>query len=170
MQAVLLFIARMAAQNIRLLTPGDRDWLVEQHRILYARDEGFDDTFVTLVAEIIDAFLAEHDPSVERGWVAEQDGQRLGSVFCVKLDETTAQLRLFLLVPEARGKGLGKAMLDTCMQFAKEAGYSGMRLWTHQSHQAACRLYRGFGWRCVDTEATRHFGQDVIVETYVYDF
>lgn len=170
MQAVVLLVACMDDPKLRLLTQDDRDWLVDQHRILYARDEGFDDTFATLVAEIIDTFLATHDPAVERAWIAEQDGLRLGSVFCVKLDEKTAQLRLFLLVPEARGKGLGKSLLRNCMAYAKDKGYSGMRLWTHRSHEAACRLYQDFGWQCIDAKPDRHFGQDVVVETYTYDF
>lgn len=107
----------MSNPTIRLFDAGDRNWLVEQHRTLYARDEGFDATFAALVAQIIDGFLASHDARCERGWIAEQGGARLGSIFCARETDGTARLRLFLLVPEARGRGLGKKLLQTCMQY-----------------------------------------------------
>lgn len=161
---------KMSTTQIRTVLETDRDWLVEQHQMLYARDEGFDDSFVALVAEIFDDFIATYNPKSENGWIVEEAGQQLGCIFCVRLDDETAQLRLFLLVPEARGKGLGRLLLETCMGFAREKGYSGMRLWTHRSHEAACRLYRAAGWRCVEAKPDHHFGQDVVVETYTYRF
>lgn len=88
---------------LRPFTSDDTDWLVEQHGQLYARDEGFDESFGDLVREILVAFNAEHDPTRETGWIAEENGQRLGSIFCVSAGEATAKLRLFLLTPEARG-------------------------------------------------------------------
>ncbi|GIT86951.1 MULTISPECIES: GNAT family N-acetyltransferase [Roseobacter] len=155
---------------LRKVRPEDREWLVAEHRTIYAQTDGFDDSFGDLVQQVLDDFLASHDPRYERGWIAEENGLRLGSIFCVRLDEETAQLRLFLLVPEARGKGLGLRMLRHCMQFAQEHGYSGMRLWTHQSHKAACALYKAQGWQCIETKPVRSFGQELIVETYTYPF
>ncbi len=107
---------------LRPFHPDDAAWLVEQHGLLYARDEGFDDSFAPLVANILDDFIANSDPELERGWIAEQDGQRLGSIFCVAVDRNTAKLRLFLLVPKARGLGLGKRLLQACTAFARGAG------------------------------------------------
>ena len=153
-----------------MIRPDDRDWLVAKHRTIYAQTDGFDDSFGDLVAQVLDDFLKTHDPQHECGWIAEENGHRLGSIFCVRLDAHTAQVRLFLLVPEARGKGLGRRMLRRCMRFAQERGYSGMRLWTHQSHKAACALYKAQGWRCIEVKPVRSFGQDLIVETYVYPF
>lgn len=155
---------------LREVRPQDRDWLVDKHRVIYAHTDGFDDSFGDLVENVLDGFLAAHDPRHEHGWIAEKQGQRLGSIFCVRLDERTAQLRLFLLVPEARGKGLGLRMLRHCMWFAQAHGYSAMRLWTHQSHKAACALYKAQGWQCIETKPVRSFGQDLIVETYTYHF
>ena len=95
----------------------DRDWLVANHADHYAREEDFDASFGALVAQIVDAYLADHDPSHEAGWIVWQGGRRLGSIFCVRLDETRAKLRLFLLVPEARGTGLGRVVRrDLCRQ------------------------------------------------------
>ncbi|WP_299952875.1 GNAT family N-acetyltransferase [uncultured Roseobacter sp.] len=155
---------------IRQFTADDRDWLVDQHGRLYAQTEGFDDSFGLLVGDILDAFIAEHDPELERGWIAEEDGARLGSIFCVRLSETTAKLRLFLLVPQARGKGLGKRLLETCMGFAKDRGYQGMQLWTHESHKAACALYKAHGWQLESTKPVHSFGQDLVEQSWSYRF
>lgn len=156
--------------TLRAYSPADRDWLVAQHGTLYAQAEGFDDTFGPLVGTILDGFAAEHDPVCEAGWIAEENGQRLGSIFCVRHDATRAKLRLFLLVPEARGKGLGQRLLDRCMGFARDAGYDGMTLWTHASHEAACALYLKNGWRLTQSKPVHSFGVDREEQTYEFDF
>ena len=156
--------------EIRAYQPEDRDWLVERHGTLYVEAEGFDATFGPLVGSILDAFARKHDPTCEAGWIAEQAGLRLGSIFCVRHSDTRAKLRLFLLVPEARGKGLGHRLLQVCMGFAQETGYAGMTLWTHESHAAACALYRATGWRLTRSEPVHSFGVDLIEQTYEIDF
>ncbi|MCE8554932.1 GNAT family N-acetyltransferase [Ruegeria pomeroyi] len=152
--------------TLRPFRPEDAPWLVERHGTLYAQDEGFDDSFAPLVAGILDDFIANHDPDCEQGWIAEADGQRLGSIFCVRLDDTTAKLRLFLLVPEARGRGLGRRLIDTCMGFARSKGYVQMQLWTHESHRAACALYAATGWQLVDSKPVHSFGVDLVEQSW----
>ena len=137
----------MTNVTLRRFAPSDLHWLVARHQDLYAREAGFDESFGTLVADILHSFCASHDPACEHGWMAESGGERLGTVFCMKKDEETAQLRLFLLTPKARGKGLGKRLLRECMDFARAAGYRGMMLKTHESHRTACALYQAFGWK-----------------------
>ncbi len=156
----------MDAIDIRRFEAADRDWLLEQHEVHYARDQGFDQSFGILVAQILDGFLADHDPACEAGWIAWQGGQRLGSIFCVRLDAQTAKLRLFLLTPAARGRGLGRRMLATCMGFARGCGYAGMQLWTHESHQAAGALYAKAGWRLVASRPVVSFGQENVEQTW----
>ena len=156
----------MGEVTLRDLNIGDAGWLIEQHGLLYAREEGFDKSFEALVAEILADFIRNHDPACERGWIAEKDGQRLGSVFCVKVDERTAKLRLFLLVPEARGLGLGKRLLAACTQYARAKGYARMQLWTHESHRAACALYSAAGWTCVSSKPVRSFSVDLIEQSW----
>lgn len=151
---------------LRDFTGDDVDWLVERHATLYARDEGFDDTFGPLVRSILDEFISGHDSTCEHGWLAERDGQRLGTVFCVRLSETEAKLRLFLLVPEARGLGLGKQLLAACMGFARDCGYQKMQLWTHESHEAACALYKKFGWQLIDSKPVHSFGVDLVEQSW----
>ncbi|EEE37195.1 acetyltransferase, gnat family [Rhodobacteraceae bacterium KLH11] len=152
--------------TLRPFRADDTPWLVEQHGILYARDEGFDDSFAPLVARILAGFVACHDPARECGWIAECAGQRLGSIFCVTQSEHTAKLRLFLLLPEARGRGLGKRLLTTCMGFARQAGYREMVLWTHESHAAACGLYRAFGWQLTGSKPVHSFGVDLVEQSW----
>lgn len=152
----------MDGVEIRKFTAQDRDWLVEEHRDAYARSEGFDASFGILVSDILDSFLRDHDPACEAGWIAWQDGLRLGSIFCVKLDDKNAKLRLFLLTDKARGKGLGRRMLTTCMGFARAQGYHDMKLWTHESHRAAGALYAKTGWQLMSSAPVVSFGQALI--------
>ncbi|SFQ37091.1 Acetyltransferase (GNAT) family protein [Roseivivax halotolerans] len=149
--------------TLRSFGEADYDWLVDLHGRLYAKDEGFDETFGALVAEILREFLQNHDPACERGFVAvNETGERLGSIFCVRLDAETAKLRLFLLTSEARGHGLGKHLLDACTGFARQAGYARMKLWTHESHRAACALYARNGWTLHSSKPVRSFGQSLV--------
>lgn len=156
--------------SLRPFTSQDAEWLAERHGEVYAREEGYDASFPALVAQIIDDFLRTHDPARERGWVALLNGQRVGSIFCVTDPEDesgqTAKLRLFLLEPEARGTGLSRQLLESCLRFAKAAGYHQMRLWTHASHVAACRLYEKYGFSCTQSWEERTFGQDVVSQIW----
>ncbi len=151
---------------LRPFRADDAAWLARRHGMLYAEHDGFDETFEPLVARILAEFLADHDPARERGWIAQRGAERLGSIFCVKLDEETAKLRLFLLEPTARGQGLGQHLLEVCMAFAREARYSRMTLWTHESHEAACALYARNGFTCIEEKKVHSFGQDLVEQTW----
>ncbi|TCL09901.1 ribosomal protein S18 acetylase RimI-like enzyme [Shimia isoporae] len=157
--------------KLRQFEARDLDWLVEAHAELYARTEGFDDSFAFLVSAILTDFLDRQDTVWERGWVAERDGWRLGSIFCVKSEQSDiAKLRLFLVQPEAQGMGLGKHLLETCMGFARDRGYVGMHLWTHESHTAACALYEAYGFEMTAAEPVRNFGVDLVEQTWKISF
>ncbi|MGJ8544905.1 MAG: GNAT family N-acetyltransferase [Sulfitobacter sp.] len=155
---------------IRRFEAGDRDWLHGEHRGGYARDEGFDASFGVLVGQILDGFLASHDPVCEAGWIAQQEGVRLGSIFCVRHDETSAKLRLFLLNAQARGKGLGRRLLLHNMGFAREVGYRRMQLWTHESHRAACALYAQNGWEMTQAKPVMSFGRANVEQSWAITF
>ncbi len=133
-----------------------------QHGQHYAKAEGFDDTFAVLVGQIVDDFLRDHDPICEAGWIAWQGNRRIGSIFCVRLDDETAKLRLFLLTGDARGKGLGRRMLAVCTDFAQAQGYRQMKLWTHESHRAAGVLYAKTGWHLSSSRPVVSFGQHLV--------
>jgi GNAT superfamily N-acetyltransferase len=156
--------------TLRDLEIGDAGWLIERHAVLYARDDGFDATFEALVAEILAAYIRSRDSATERAFIAVEDGRRLGSIFCVQSGEPgIAKLRLFLLEPEARGRGLGQRLLDACLGFARDTGYDRLRLWTHESHRAACALYARNGFRLTESRPVRSFGQDLVEQTWETD-
>jgi len=156
--------------EIRAFAASDLDWLVERHATLYAADEGFDETFGPLVRSILAEFIAAHDPACEAGWVAQDGSRRLGSIFCVNGPGDMAKLRLFLLVPEARGQGLGRTLLQTCLGFARARGYAGLTLWTHESHRAACALYAAAGFALERSEPVHSFGMDLVEQTWSLRF
>lgn len=149
--------------------PGDAGWVVARHGQLYARDEGYDIRFEALVAGIVADFIRTRDPLRERVWIARAGDARLGCVFCVRDAGDVARLRLFLLEPAARGRGLGRQMLDQCLTFARDAGYRRIVLWTHASHRAACALYAAAGFHMIDERPAEAFGQPVVDQTWARD-
>ena len=155
----------------RATLPSDRDWLIARHAALYAAENGFDATFGPAVAGVIDGYLAQHDRRRERGWVALEGARPLGHVLCVA-DRASprARLRLFLIEPQARGRGLGLRLADLCLRFARDAGYPGLVLSTHESHRAACTVYRRLGLRIERAAPVRSYGQDLIEQDWSIRF
>jgi DNA-binding MarR family transcriptional regulator/ribosomal protein S18 acetylase RimI-like enzyme len=149
---------------LRQPRPGDLGWVVARHAELYAREYGWAENFEGLCAQIVADFVAKHDPGRERCWIAEMDGRNVGSVFLVKDSETVARLRLLLVDPVARGRGLGSRLTDECIRFARRHRYQRVTLWTHQVLTAARHVYERAGFRLTSSEARRSFGQDVVSE------
>ncbi len=151
----------------REFAAGDLEWLVELHDRLYREDEGFDETFGRTVSRVLKDFLHHHNPCLERGWVARRGEARLGSIFCVAAgDEGSAKLRLFLLIREARGEGLGHTMLQYALAFARSAGYRRLQVSTYSSHRAACALYARSGFIRTRSVPARAFGRDLVEECW----
>ncbi|HEU4947807.1 MAG TPA: GNAT family N-acetyltransferase [Kribbella sp.] len=150
--------------------PGDLGWVVMTHGEIYAAEYGWDRSFEALVAEIVAEYAADHDPDREAGWIAELDGRRVGCIFCVRgPDDATAKLRILLVHPDGRGHGIGGALVDTCLEFARSAGYQRMVLWTNDPLVAARRLYLARGFRLTGEEPHHSFGVDLVGQTYEVD-
>jgi GNAT superfamily N-acetyltransferase len=153
----------------RLAEPGDLGWAVLANGELYAREYGWDTSYEALVARIVADYANDHDAEREAAWIAEADGQRVGCVFCVADGESTARLRLLLVHPSARGLGAGSRLVRTCMDFAREAGYARMVLWTNDILVAARRIYLAEGFRLTGEEPHHSFGADLVGQTYEAD-
>jgi GNAT superfamily N-acetyltransferase len=150
--------------------PGDLGWVVLAHGEQYAAEFGWDGSFEALVAAIAAEFGQSNDPARERAWIAELDGRRVGCVFCVAgNDPGTAKLRILLVHPDARGHGVGTRLVDTCVAFAREAGYERMRLWTNDVLVAARRIYLATGFWLVAEEPHHSFGVDLVGQDYELD-
>jgi GNAT superfamily N-acetyltransferase len=119
-----------------------------------------------LVAKIVADYAAQHDPEREHAWIAELDDRRVGCVFCVAADEKTAQLRILLVDPSARGHRLGGKLVDTCIAFARDAGYERMKLWTNHPLEAARHIYLSRGFALVSEELHESFGVQLRGQVY----
>ena len=150
--------------------PGDLGWIVARHATLYAEEYGWGENFEGLCAQIVAEFAANYDAKRERCWIAEMDGENVGSVFLVRDTDEIARLRLLLVDPVARGRGLGMRLTGECIRFAKAAGYRGITLWTHGVLSAARHVYSKAGFTLTSSEKRRSFGKPVVSEIWDLKF
>jgi GNAT superfamily N-acetyltransferase len=157
-----------AGYALRPHRPGDIGWVIQRHGEIYAAEYGWDETFEALVARIAADFIDRFDPSAEHCWIAEHGGQRLGCVFLVRNHEQagTAQLRLLLVEPAARGLGLGKRLVRECTDFARISGYKKILLWTNSELHAARRLYEAEGYVLIKEEPHVSWGKPHVGQTW----
>lgn len=99
-------------------------------------------------------------------FVAEQHGKLLGGagIFpSAGLPEGTCELVKMYLTGEARGKGLGRSMIDKCLVFAKDSGYNQVYIETMPELRKAVSVYEKFGFEYLNGPLgnTGHFGCDV---------
>lgn len=151
---------------LRSPEPGDLGWVIHRHGVLYAEEYGWDEQFEALVAQIVADFITHYKPERERCWIAEMNGEIVGSVFVVQASETEAKLRLLLVEPKARGLGLGTRLVEECIRFAGRRGYKKLVLWTNNVLGAARHIYEKTGFKLVAQEAHHSFGHDLIGETW----
>ncbi|KON90452.1 MarR family transcriptional regulator [Sporosarcina globispora] len=151
---------------LRQHEPGDMGWVVRQHGISYSKEYGWDESFEALVSQIAADFINNFNPKRERCWIAEMNGEIVGSIFVVEGDEYMAKLRLLIVDPKARGLGLGSQLVEECINFSRRTGYKKLVLWTNSVLKEARHIYQKKGFKLVNEEKHHSFGQDLIGETW----
>jgi DNA-binding MarR family transcriptional regulator/GNAT superfamily N-acetyltransferase len=156
-------VPHTARPVLRAPRPGDLGWTIEINAAVYAEQFGWNHEYEALVARIVADYAASHDPRTEAAWIAELDGERVGCVFCMRDKEPgTARLRLLVVDPAARGHGIGRMLVDACIAFARDAGYTQLVLWTNDVLTSARRIYQHAGFELVGEEPHHSFGHDLI--------
>ena len=151
---------------LRAPRAGDMGWVVQRHGAMYAEEYGYDETFEALVARLVADYVDHRDPDREAAWIAEVDGTPAGCVFCVRKDDQTAQLRMLLVEPSARGLGIGSRLVEEVLRFARRAGYSDITLWTNDALAGARRIYQRAGFTLDDEARHRSFGTDLVEQNW----
>ena len=151
---------------LRPLQVGDIGWITRRQGMLYTEEYGWDGTYEGLVAEILGEFVKKFDPQWERAWIAEREGEVVGSVFIVRKSPQVAKLRLLYVEPSARGLGIGARLVDACVAFSRAKGYKTLTLWTNDILGAARRIYQAAGFKLVEEERHHSFGKDLVGQTW----
>ena len=154
---------------LRTHEPGDMGWVVQRHGALYAEEYGWDQTFESLVARVTAEFIDNFQPAREQCWLAEIQGDIVGSIFVVEKTKTIAKLRLMIVDPRARGMGIGRRLVNEAIRFATRHGYRRMTLWTMNVLLPARYIYSTSGFELVAEKPVRSFGRDLISETWELD-
>lgn len=152
--------------RFRGLQPGDLGWVVQRHGAVYADEYGWGPGFEGLVARIVSDYHEGFKPGRENAWIAEVNGARAGCVFLFEKDDDTAQLRILLVERWARGLGIGSGLVDACLEFAREVGYSKMMLWTNSVLVEARRIYQARGFQLVQEEIHDTFGVELVGQSW----
>jgi DNA-binding MarR family transcriptional regulator/RimJ/RimL family protein N-acetyltransferase len=157
---------RAATFVLRPHRPGDLSWIVWRHGVLYSEEFGWDEHFEGFVAAIAAGFIENFDPACERCWIAERDGENVGSVALVRESDSAGRLRLLLVEPQARGSGLGGRLVEEFLRFARQVRYERVVLSTYSVLVAARRLYEVAGFRLVAEHVEHRFGRDLVGEEW----
>ena len=147
--------------------PGDLGWVVMAHGEVYDQQFGWNSDFEALVAQIVADYATGHDPRRESAWIAEVGGERAGCIFLVAGDEPdVGKLRILLVTPADRGLGLGTRLVEECLTFAREAGYSAVTLWTNDVLTSARKIYQSFGFTLTEEEPHHSFGHGLVGQNW----
>ncbi|MFI5558819.1 GNAT family N-acetyltransferase [Amycolatopsis japonica] len=170
MDTITSLVGERAADPTLVLRPprpGDFGWVVHRHGALYSREYGWDERFEALVARVVAEYVDRRGDPRQAGWIAELDGERVGSIFCMPAEDgVTAKLRMLLLEPAARGRGVGKRLVSECVEFARASGYPTMELWTVSLLEAARAIYQKAGFQLVSEETITGFGYELTGQTW----
>jgi DNA-binding MarR family transcriptional regulator/GNAT superfamily N-acetyltransferase len=158
---------RQNSYVLRQHRPGDMGWVVWRHGLQYSQEYGYDERFEAFVAGIVAEFIENLDPARERCWIAEKDGENVGSVVLVRKSQAVAKLRLLLVEPSARGLGIGRRLVSECIRFGRDVGYKKIMLWTQSELSSARSIYQKAGFKLVGEEPHQSWSRnDLVAETW----
>ncbi|KAK2612626.1 hypothetical protein QQS21_001398 [Conoideocrella luteorostrata] len=146
--------------TFRTHRPGDLGYIIHRHGAAYAQEYDWDEHFEATVARIAADFIDNYDPVLERCWIAERDGLFMGCVCLVKDAKrvNTARIRMLFVESNARGLGLGKQLVQNCINFAREKGFKEVVLTTHSILTPARKLYKAAGFTLLGKDEPVKFG------------
>ncbi|MCB8881550.1 MarR family transcriptional regulator [Acidisoma cellulosilytica] len=153
--------------TLRSFRPGDMGLIASRQSILYREDYGWGPDIEVIEGEVTTNFLRNFKPGREQCWVAEVNGMIAGSVFLTDEGDDRSRLRLLYVESSARGLGIGRALVATCVDFARSTGYRDISLWTHTILETARRIYAEHGFTITETAMHDRFGMPLMGETWV---
>lgn len=152
---------------LRQHQPGDLGWIVSRHGVLYSNECNYDERFEAMVAGIVADFIEHFDSKRDHCWIAEKDGERIGSVILTHKSAKVAKLRVLIVEPSARGLGIGRRLVQECVRFARQAHYKKVELWTQRELQSARKIYEQEGFQLVKEQRHQNWGRDdLVAETW----
>lgn len=151
---------------IRSFVNTDSDYVVDTHYEIYHREHGYDLSFKQFVSDSVHNFIQHADRNTEHIWILDVEGEAKGSIGLTKVDDKTAQIRLFLIDPELRGQGYGHQLVQCAIDFARSRGYRDIILWTNSDLRSARHLYKKFGFELVEEKFSRKSNQDLTEERW----
>lgn len=152
---------------IRTHQLGDMGWITYRHALTVAKEFDWGEAFEAVVGDITAQFIKTYDPKNERCFIAEKNGEMIGCVFLVNAGEGAAKLRLLFVEPQARGMGLATRLVEEAVDFARDAGYEKILLWTMKILDSARYIYKKVGFKVIDEEINQEFGEKLVSETWL---
>lgn len=155
-------------QAIVKVEPGYRTGAIarctEMHARYYAQVAQFDRSFEAQVAGGLASFCQRLDKSRNQLWLAAHDDRIVGTVAIdgEDLGPDIAHLRWFIVSPEMRGKGIGRQLLNSAIDFCTQQDFTECHLWTFKGLDAARHLYERHGFNMVDERPGTQWGKQVI--------
>jgi peptidyl-dipeptidase Dcp len=147
------------------LRPGDLGYVAYLHGDLYAKECGYGLQFESYVLGGLGEFGHAYDPGKDRIWMCEHENRIIGFLLA-QHRPNAVQLRYFIFLPEYRGVGLGKKLMNEFIAFMKECGVRHAYLWTTDEQHAAISLYTRFGFRLTEEKPSQSFGKRLVERRY----
>ena len=160
--------ATLEKKDVRIRTqllPGDLGYVAWLHGKLYAEECGYLLNFEGYVLESLGEWAHKYDSKRDRVWVCESGGRIVGFLAAVDRGDSL-QLRYFILLPELRGQGLGKKLMDEFIAWMKVRGIRKSYLWTTNEQHTATALYKRYGYRLTEEKTSRAFDKPLVEQRY----